>query len=95
MTTTTYTIDAFLSTQSDESDPDPYFEMTTHEFDELENTLRDMICDDMYEQKILDVVLTERPYDVPNVTMFDIVAIRSIDRHDDDVIGIAYIETTH
>jgi hypothetical protein len=70
--------------------------MTTHDFDELETLLCEMICDDLYEQKIIDVVLNAKPCDdQPDVTMYDIVAIRSFDRHDDEVIGVAYVETTH
>lgn len=85
---TTYTIDAYLSTQCDDSDPDPYFHMTANNTDELETSLCEMICDDF--DNVLDVVLKFRCNDEPNVTMYDVVAIRHDDQH---VVAVAYIET--
>lgn len=90
---TTYTIDAYLSTQCDESDPDPYFHMIANNTDELETSLCEMIRDDF--DNVLDVVLKFHCDDEPNVTMYDVVAIHSHDRHDDVVIAVAYIETTN
>ena len=91
MTTTTYTIDAFLSTQSDESDPNPYFTMTANNTNDFAMLLCEMICDDFDD--VLDVVLRYKFDDDLRTTAYDIVAIRSVDRHDDDVIGVAYVES--
>ena len=82
-TNATYTIDAYLSTQSDESDPDPYFHMTANDVDDVKTSLCTTLHNDMTDAH--NIALTFNCDDDSNVTMYDIVV-------DERIVGIAYIE---